>query len=87
MSTLCSLLQRIPHAQFVPHEIIELENKALKSYGKIAPIVRVAHLDITEVLVTGSSLKKLVRIEIRRHPITDEGPMAEDVGHLRLIKI
>jgi len=69
------LVAKDPYAPLAASETIEQSDKS--SYVRVAPIVRVSYLDVAEVLLYGSS--KVDRVEIIRHPITDQALDAHDI--------
>ncbi|HXW53974.1 MAG TPA: hypothetical protein VEL47_07705 [Myxococcota bacterium] len=72
------LISKDPYTPLATGETVDLARPL--GYAEIAPIIRVSYLDITEVQIFSWSPFTIQRIEIKRHPITDDGPKARDVA-------
>jgi hypothetical protein len=79
------LLAQDPFLQLPSREVIELKKAKTDAYEQIAPIVKISYLDVSEVLLFGPDANTVQRVEIHRHPISDDRPAAKDVTGLSYI--
>lgn len=74
------LVAQDPFLQLPSREVIELKKAKTDAYEQIAPIVKVSYLDISEVTIFGPTAHNVDRVEIVRHSVSDEQPLAKDIG-------
>lgn len=73
------LLAKDAYAALPSRETIELKQAVTDAYEQVAPIVSISYLDVSEVTIVGPTLGHIQRVEVVRHPVRDDGPIAKDI--------
>ena len=72
------LLANDPYAQLPTREFIELRKAESDAYEQIAPIVRIANLDASEIHIFQRGSQKIQRVEVVRQGFSDDVGRAQD---------
>lgn len=67
-----------PFEKLPTREIVELKEASSDGFDQVSPIVKISYLDVTEIYLRGTTKGNVSTVEVRRHAITDAGPVADD---------